>query len=42
MMRLKTLMLTLIVLVSILVACLSGCDEARQIVSPAASTPEVT
>ena len=42
MMHLKTLMLTLIVLVSILVACLSGCDEARQIVSPAASTPEVT
>ena len=39
-MNLKTLTLTFIVLVSILVACLSGCDQVRQIVSPATSTPE--
>ncbi len=40
MMNLKSFTLTLIILISILVAYLSGCDEARQVVSPATSTPE--
>ena len=40
MMNLKTFTLTLIILISILVVYLSGCDKVKQVVSPATSTPE--
>ena len=40
MINLKSFTLTLIILISILVAYLSGCDKVKQVVSPATSTPE--
>ena len=39
-MNFKTFMVTLATLVSISVICLSGCDEAKQIISPDVSTPD--
>ena len=39
-MNFKTFMVTLATLVSISVICLSGCDEAKRIVSPDVSTPD--
>ena len=39
-MNFKTFTVTLATLVSISVICLSGCDEAKQIVSPGVSTPD--
>ena len=39
-MNLKAFALILIILVSIWIVCLSGCDEARQLLSPDALTPD--
>ena len=39
-MNFKTFMVTLATLVSISVICLSGCDEAKQIISPDVSPPD--